>query len=266
MQHLRVVIRILLTILWTLLVALFAGIGSLLLYFSRPRRVRLKGWVVYLWSRGLSIIFGMRIRSRGTPPLPPFCLVTNHLSYLDILLIGSRVRTVFISRGDVRHWPAVGFVTRVGGTIFINRADRKDIIRVGEEMERTLARGGSVTFFPESTTSRGDAVYPFKPPLLDLPARQGIPVAYAALSYRTPPGLPPAEEVLCWWGGVSFARHVLGVLRLPHFEALIEFGPDMVRSTDRKELARLLEQSIRERFEPATRLEHHVETLSTTGA
>lgn len=243
-------VRVVLGLLWTTVVLTVEAIGFLFLFGSRRGKVALRAWIVHLWARGLTLVIGMRIRTSGKPPLPPFCLVSNHLSYLDVMLLGSRVRAAFVSRADISGWPLIGFLAKAGGTLFINREQKKDVLRINEEMEAILLQGGGIAFFPEGTTSKGDDVHRFKASLLDLPARLGTPVAYATISYATPRSAGPADEVLCWWGNSPFGPHVLGVLGLTHFYATIDFGPDVIQSSDRKELAAALEQRVRERFHP----------------
>jgi 1-acyl-sn-glycerol-3-phosphate acyltransferase len=104
--------------------------------------------------------------------------------------------------------------------------------------------------FPEGTSSAGRTVEPFKPPLLALATRLGRPVHYAALSYRTPAGEPPAYQAVCWWGGLPFPRHAWGLLQLQSVEATVRFAPDPILEPDRKRLAERLRQAVLAEFEP----------------
>jgi 1-acyl-sn-glycerol-3-phosphate acyltransferase len=202
------------------------------------------------WSRLALAIINLRVRVAGGAPRPPFLLVANHLSYLDILVLASALRCVFVSKLEVRSWPLMGRICHTMGTIFIDRTSRRDVTRVLAEMEQALARGLGVVLFPEGTSSRGATVEPFKSPLLALAARLGRPVHGAALGYRTLPGDPPAYRSLCWWGNTPFLPHALGVLRLHGGEASLDFAPQPIAEPDRKLLAERLRELVRAHFTP----------------
>ena len=205
----------------------------------------------FRWScRALLWLLSARVEVRGTPPRPPFLLVSNHLSYLDILVLASQVPHVFLSKAEVKRWPGIGPLCRAAGTLFIDRAARRDIPLILAQLEAVLDRGEGVIFFPEATSSPGAGLLPFRSPLLALPARRSEPVSYAVLHYRTPPGSPPAQRAVAWAGSVPFAPHVLGLLALPGIDVRLTFGPEPVVESDRKRLAERLYQAIAERFEP----------------
>ena len=96
----------------------------------------------------------------GRPPEPPFFLVTNHLSYVDIPVIGSQVGAIFIAKSEISSWPAVGFMCRSINTIFIDRTLRRDLSRVMREIDREMEHGMGVVLFGEGTSSKGATVLP----------------------------------------------------------------------------------------------------------
>ena len=192
----------------------------------------------------------MRVEVSGEPPRAPFCLVSNHLSYVDIVLLGSRLGCVFVAKGEVSDWPVIGFLARAAGTIFVNRRSKRDALRVLEIIERRIGLGDGVVIFAEGTSSRGDTVLPLKPALLEWAARTGLPVGYASLSYRTPAGVPSADLAVCWWGDMTFGPHLLDLCRLPEFHATLTFGREPIRDRDRKQLAARLHRAVREQFIP----------------
>jgi 1-acyl-sn-glycerol-3-phosphate acyltransferase len=199
-------------------------------------------------------VIGMRVRPTGTPPHPPFLLVSNHLSYVDIALLATQLDCVFVAKRDIRDWPALGRVVAAMDTIFIDREHPRDVVRVNERIAEALATGDGVVLFAEGTSTRGDRVLPLQPSLLDVAARRQLPVWYASLTYRTPAGAVPADLAVCWWGDMLFFDHFFGLLKLPGFEARITFGPEPVRDTNRKQLAQRLHQSIAEQFIPVVSL------------
>jgi 1-acyl-sn-glycerol-3-phosphate acyltransferase len=202
------------------------------------------------WGRGCWRILGLRASVEGEAPRPPFVLVVNHLSWVDVPFLAGAVPAVFVAKADLAGWPFVGAVCRSAGTIFVVREARRDVLRVNEEVERAVGEGAGVILFAEGTSSCGARVEPFRPSLLEYPARAGLEVHWGALSYATGPDLPPAHLAVCWWGGMRFLPHVLGLLRLPRFTASLRLGGEPVREFDRKILASRLHAAVGSRFQP----------------
>lgn len=250
MRHMRAILRLLLLSLWTMTWLPVLGMGWAILWWSRRRQARWRQFIVLCWARGASRIIGMRIKVQGEPPEQPFFLVTNHLSYIDVVLLQTQLKTTFISKSEVKNWPIFGFLSRIVGTLFIDRQLRKDVVRMNQAIEAILSQEGSVVFFPEGTSSKGDKVYPFKPPLLDFPASANLPVAHASISYTTPGTESPAHLSICWWGDMTFADHFYNLLMLPYFEAVLVFGQHPVQASDRKVLASELNQHVQRHFTP----------------
>jgi 1-acyl-sn-glycerol-3-phosphate acyltransferase len=217
--------------------------------FPRARE-RFTSWYFRRWSGAVAAAIGISVRARGAPPAPPFLMVSNHLSYVDILVLASRLGCVFVAKAEVRVWPLLGPICRTLGTIFIDREARRDLPRAMGEIERELAAGRGVVIFPEGTSSAGRTVGPFKPSLLEIAVRLGRPVHYAALGYRTPAGEAPAHEAVCWWGGIHVARHAWELLQLTAAEATVRFAPEPILEPDRKRLAERLRQAVLAEFEP----------------
>lgn len=224
--------------------------------FAPGLQLALRNRAFRLWGKGFSRIVGMRIQVEGTPPTGAFFLVANHLGYMDIFLLSSRVDAAFVAKADLRGWPALGAIFAGADTIFIDRGSRRDIVRVLDAAIGKLERGLGVILFPEGTSGRGDGLLPFRPSLLQLPASRDLPVSYACISYHTRQGDPPADQVVCWWGDAPFAPHILRLLRLRGFDARLRFGDAPVHHTDRKILADTLRDAMGSIFVPSTAEDH----------
>lgn len=201
------------------------------------------------WARVVGRLIRMRVEVEGTPPRPPFVLVANHLGYVDVVMLATQLRAVFVARADVNGWPVIGNICRAVNTLFIDRGNKRDIPRVMQRMEEILDSGVGVVIFPEGTSTRGEKVLRFLPSLLEIAARSTREVSYASLSYRTPPVSPPAHLSVCWWGDMAFTPHVLGLLELKGFRGKIGFGEEPIAETDRKVLATRLHEAVQRRFQ-----------------
>lgn len=221
------------------------------MWATRPWPALRQRWrhrVVRRWARGLGRIVNMRVRTIGPRPRAPFFLVANHLSYVDIVLLFGELETVFVAKHELGQWPILGYLTRLVGTIFVDRQSRRDAIRVIEAIDRRIEEGDGVVVFPEGTSSDGSTVYPMKAALFEWAAQRRFPVQHAAIHYRTAPGAPPARDAVCWWGSRSFVPHVLELCQLKGFEATIRFGDDPLIGTDRSELALRAREAIEANF------------------
>ena len=214
------------------------------------RFVAWRAWVLHLWARSLTRILGVRVSQSGSTPEGAFLLVSNHLSYVDIILLGGLARCVFVSKAEVARWPVLGPLARTMGTLFIDRTKKRDVVRIASEIRARLDAGQGVVFFPEGTSTPGAEVAAFRSSLLEPAAALDLPVYYASLSYATPAGEAPAAEVVSWWGDMPFAPHLLELLRLPYIEARVSFGEQPIRANCRKDLAQKLHQAVSSRFVP----------------
>jgi 1-acyl-sn-glycerol-3-phosphate acyltransferase len=251
-SHLRGFLRLAGLAIWTTLLFTVLVVGRRLCAILRTSPTRLKSRLMQIWSRGVCALLGIRVTVQGSPPSPPFLLVANHLSYVDIVILASRAEGVFVARGDLSGWPILGRLSRSVDTLYVDRQNRRDLPRIGSSMETMLREGRGVYLFPEGTSTGGETILPFKPAILDLAARNAIPVWHAAISYTTPPGATSASQAVCWWGDMTFFKHLVNLTRLPGFEARLSFGDAPLQSRDRKALAAGLWREVRRRFIPVT--------------
>jgi 1-acyl-sn-glycerol-3-phosphate acyltransferase len=228
-------------------VALYTGV-ALLSLFRRPTARWRARWL-RVWGRNTCRIIRLRLDLRGTPPRAPFFLVSNHLGYVDIVVLGGLMDCAFVSRADVAEWPFFGWASKAGSTVFIDRGRKRDIPEAIRKIGSLLDLGVGVVVFPEGTSTDGSSVLPFKPSLLEAAARARVPVSYASVSYATPGGGSARTDV-CWYGSMHFGHHLVRLFRLPFIEATVEFGEESIQEADRKELAGRLRQAVVQQFRP----------------
>lgn len=203
---------------------------------GRPRRRLAWSQAVFRrWNRLLARTIGMRVEVVGRPPAAPFLLVANHLSYVDVLLLGAIAGGAFVAKREIAGWPVLGHLCRLVGTVFVDREAKRDVVRAGAEMEAALALGAGIVLFPEGGIPGGGRLGPLRPALLQGAVATGRPVHWAAISYASPPGARSAAAAVVWDG--PLAPHVLRLLALPGFHARVVFGEEPVHEPDRKRLA-----------------------------
>ena len=198
-------------------------------------------WLQGVCRRSLRAL-DVRVTATGVPA-EGVCLAANHISYLDILVLGAQAPLIFVAKREVGAWPVWGWFARAGGTCFVDRTRSTDVGRVADEMTRLLQTGHTVVLFAEGTSSDGAGVLPFKSSLLEPATRPGRPVAAVALHYGVAAGHSAGREV-GYWGDMTLMPHLWNLLALPWIEARVGWGAAQPAGTDRKELARQLHAEV----------------------
>jgi 1-acyl-sn-glycerol-3-phosphate acyltransferase len=169
--------------------------------------------------------------------------VSNHLSYLDILIYSAVMPCAFVSKIEINKWPYFGVAARAGGTLFIDRASRASAMAVADEMAERLKLPVPVLLFPEGTSSDGAQVLRFHATLFEPAVKAGAPVTAAAVRYVIDHGVP--ERELCWFGNAPFLPHLWKALGTPGFSARVIFGCPGIYSS-RREAARATHAQVSE--------------------
>lgn len=129
------------------------------------------------WSRRLLHRLGVALEVHGPLPLQgPVLVVSNHLSWLDIVVINAARPCRFVSKSEVKAWPLIGSLVAGAGTLFIERERPRDALRVVHHLAECLQAGDVLAVFPEGTTGDGSAVLPFHANLLQAAVVTGRPV------------------------------------------------------------------------------------------
>lgn len=249
-SHFRAVVRLLLFTVVTISTVAAVGLGNLMLYPFGTVRITWKNRVIRIWAGCTELISGMDLSVEGTPPEPPFFLVCNHLSYMDVVPLWKYTDATFIAKSEVAGWPFFGTATKILGVLFINRELKSDVRRVNKLISQAISKRQGVILFPEGTSTKGEKVLPFNSSLLLYPAVSGMPVHYASITYETVTGEHPARFSVCWWGEMPFLSHLYNLFGIRRFKTKLKFGEFPETEKNRKRLAGNLHRKIQEQFEP----------------
>ncbi len=177
---------------------------------------------------------GVELKSSGTAPSGGL-LISNHLSYMDILLLSSITPCCFLSKAEVRRWPVFGWIAQLAGTIFLDRKNPAALLRANDQLRALLAQGVLVVLFPEGTTSDGSSVLPFHASLFQTAVESDIPLTPAYITYRISEG-SLAEDV-CFWGDMTLVPHLWNLFSKSVLHAFVIFGATERGFENRKEAA-----------------------------
>jgi 1-acyl-sn-glycerol-3-phosphate acyltransferase len=159
---------------------------------------------------------GIEVEIGGPRPVGPALLVSNHLSYLDPIVIAAAVDCVPISKADLAGWPVLGTAARRCGVIFVERSSAHSRLSVMREAEQVLRDGSMVLNFPEGTTTDGSTLLEYRKGLFGVALELGLPVVPLALTYQ------PRE--LAWIGDDTFVPHYLRLTAMRAAYATLTFG------------------------------------------
>ncbi len=235
------------------IIAICAPLQAVVLGLRLPWRSALPRLFHRLWGRAL----GLRVEVEGTPDPQARLLVVNHLSWLDIAVLGGTVKGSFVSKAEVADWPLFGWLATLQRTIFISR--RPGEARAQRDLlARRMEAGDRLILFPEGTSSPGLHVLPFKSALLDLaldpvtrrPRADMIiqPVTLCALEADGLP-LPRAfADLYAWYGDMTLPRHLWRLVQRENVTVRLRFHASVHAHAfaDRKALTRGLHERVAE--------------------
>ena len=198
---------------------------------------------VQYFCRRLCEVFNIEVQVHGAIPREPALWVSNHISWLDVAVLGSGARIFFLAKAEVEKWPILGNLAKGGGTLFIKRGSG-DSIRIREQITEFLKQDIPVLFFPEATTTDGTKVKKVHGRLLGAAIEAQRPVQICVICYVNQNG--ELDMVAPFIGEMSFAEHVQRVLEMPRVTAHLMTLPTVAVTGHTVEtLTREVEQQMR---------------------
>ena len=157
-----------------------------------------------------------------------YLFVSNHLGYLDGIVLGSLFPVIYVSKKEVKGWPFIGHWVTLIGTIFVDRKNKEKVLLVVEEIAERLRQKSNVLLFPEGTSTDGERLLPFQSAFFAAPLMAGAEVAPVTLTYRRINGRPLTKadrDRVYWYGEMDFAGHFWKLLALRSIEVLVTIHP-----------------------------------------
>ncbi|OLP59246.1 acyl-phosphate glycerol 3-phosphate acyltransferase [Xaviernesmea oryzae] len=250
-NRLRIAIVVLLLVLVT---ALLLPAQLVFLWRDWPARRRLPR----LWHRLACRLLGLRVHAHGMiEARRPLLLVSNHVSWKDILVLGSLADVVFVAKAEVRDWPVFGLLARLQSSIFVAREEKRRAGDQASEIGQRMAAGEIVVLFPEGTTSDGNRLLEVKSALFGA-ATAALPqsptgvvhIQPVSIAYTRLHGMPMGRyhrPVAAWPGDVALLPHLLGVLKEGAIDVEVDIAPAIAydATSNRKTTSRMVEGAIR---------------------
>jgi 1-acyl-sn-glycerol-3-phosphate acyltransferase len=195
---------------------------------------------------GILLIVGIRLKVTGSAEkIRPLLLVTNHLSYLDIFVLGSAAPVRFAPKSEIAAWPVIGGICRMCDAVFVDRRPEK-IKETAANMQAALGRDELVCLFPEGTTGNGLHMLPFKSGFFSLAEEKitgrELTIQPAAISYTRIRRLPidtTQWPLIAWYGDMELLPHLWRLLKIGSIDAELVFLPPVTKQHygDRKQIA-----------------------------
>jgi 1-acyl-sn-glycerol-3-phosphate acyltransferase len=243
-----------------LVAALFFTITPLLIFFQWVlRKLNAPGWGVLgvRYYSALCTALRLRVRVVGNPIRDRAVLfVSNHVSWADILVIGSIAPIAYVSKSEIGNWPMVGTAAKSQRTIFVDRSRRQQTGDAIADIVDRLSNGTSVVLFAEGTSSDGNRVLPFRSALIgavrEAAARSehGILIQPMSICYTALNGIPMGRQhrpTVAWYGDLDFMPHISAFIARGAVDAVVSYGEPIAAdaSSDRKVMAKTLEGAVR---------------------
>jgi len=237
------------------LCSLIATVVSASLNGMRINSAPFRRW----YYRILSRIVGLRVVARGhQSTAKPHLVVSNHISYYDIVALGSLVAGDFIAKADIAKWPIFGIMAKAGRSVFIDRS-RKATGNARDQIQERLDDGDTLIMFPESTSGDGNHMKPFKSALFTVAERRvtdrkgqthNIAVQPVSIAYTRLNGLPLGvgwRPYVAWYGDMEMIPHLWFLAKLGKLTVEVTFHPPVTVAefANRKALAAHCDRVVR---------------------
>lgn len=250
------------TIVFAIAIVLYLIVSSLIVLWCAFDFERARPYLTQVISATCKVglkIFNIKVRKTFAPidMKANYLIVSNHLSYLDILIISSHLPTCFVTSKEMKETPFLGQLCLLGGCLFVERRSKAGLTEEIKELSNALDDGLSVVIFPEATSTNGEAVIRFRRPLFQAAINSCSKVLPVCLNYRTLDGekltLKNRDKVF-WYGDMGFLGHALTLFTHKDIVAELTIMPSLnsIDYADKNELSEACYKLVSDEYEVIT--------------
>lgn len=221
-------------------------------------------FILKIWHRMILRALGMRVHVKGMMSSHrPLLVAANHISWTDIMVLGSFADVKFIARADMAGWPLIGMLSKLQRTVFIERERKRSSGDQASEIANRMAKGDAMVLFAEGSTADGNVVLPFKSTLFGAAtmaisegAAQTVFIQPVAIAYTRLHGVPLGRRhrpIAAWIGDEDLMPHLKVLMSEGALDVEVHFGEPVAfsKGSNRKETAKLMEREVRAMMQAA---------------
>ena len=206
-----------------------------------------------LTFKGVNRIFNIHVKMKGElSPVRPLILISNHSSYIDILVLGCCLPIAFTPKKEIKSWPIIGYCCRLAGCVFVDR-NAKSVKETQDEIAKRLESGRVMCIFAEGTTNNGTQLKPFKSSLFSLAVGSDVQLQPMVIRYIARDNKPldaAGKSDIAWYDDMALLPHLWRLLNFRRIDAEIELLPLIEKQPEdgRKQLCEKSETVIHQAF------------------
>lgn len=180
-------------------------------------------------------------------------IVTNHISYTDIIVLASLHPMLFITSKEMRNTPFLGQITQLGGSLYTDRRHISALKNDLQEITDVMKEGFDLALFPEGTSYNGEIVHPFRKSLFESAIQSATPVLPMCIKYLSIDHEPFSKvnrDKVCWYGDMAFFPHFPNMLKLKYIQVEITILDEIPieEGMDRQKLSDMTFEVINSKF------------------
>jgi 1-acyl-sn-glycerol-3-phosphate acyltransferase len=238
---------------------LVIGLIVLALFRNGVKRRKFLTHMVSFYARLATFLLHIRpiYITNGFDPkgLQHYLVVSNHLTYLDVVVMAAYFPSVFITSREIQKTPVLGWITDLGGCAYVDRKNKSRLPEEIAEIADIIKTGLNVVIFPEATSTNGEQILLFRRPLYNCAIEAGVPVLPLAIKYLTLDGeeiTSKTRDAVCWYGDMTFFPHLVGLTKFNEITVQLEFLTPIQtkKDSDITDLAERSRAAIVEKFVP----------------
>ncbi len=223
---------------------------------NKNQKLKLLANITTIGSKIALCVLGIFVITKSKPvdkgALKNVLVVSNHMSYLDILCISSVFPSLYITSVEVQRAFFLGLIARLGGSLFVERRSKSLLLKEIDRIASVLKDGFTITLFPEGTSSNGEKVLPFKSALFSTAEKAGVKVQPICIKYtqiNKGPVTPENRDLAFYYGDIEFFPHLLKLFFVKNMSVEITFiEPPDNQPIDRKDLVNQMFTAISETY------------------